>query len=325
MDRFLEKKRAFSLFIVFSIAIFSVYSQQEETWRDYSSIIKKCIYNDYKGMFREEGMALKYPFITPGSSQYSDVLWDWDSWLTNIALRQILLDIGNDKASKEAIEYEQGCILNFLEFGGMDGWIPINIKRESVRAEIQPKEIYKTNMHKPCLAQHAAFLTKLNGGDAEWLRAKFYYLQTFVNNYINHHRDRATGLYYWQNDVAIGVDNDPCTYYRPARSSGSIFLNCLMYKELKAVAYLCERLGLFEIAPQYQKNASDLREAIQKHCWDERDGFFYSVDLNLLPVRGSEAFERHSGMPRDWDCLIMRIGVWSGFLAMWADIATPEQ
>ena len=325
MDKFLEKKRAFSLFIVFSIAIFSVYSQQEETWRDYSSIIKKCIYNDYKGMFREEGMALKYPFITPGSNQYSDVLWDWDSWLTNIALRQILLDIGNDKASKEAIEYEQGCILNFLEFGGMDGWITINIKRESVRAEIQPKEIYKTNMYKPCLAQHAAFLTKLNGGDAEWLRVKFYYLQTFVNNYINHHRDRATGLYYWQNDVAIGVDNDPCTYYRPARSSGSIFLNCLMYKELKAVAYLCERLGLFEIAPQYQKNASDLREAIQKHCWDERDGFFYSVDLNLLPVRGSEAFERHSGMPRDWDCLIMRIGVWSGFLAMWADIATPEQ
>ena len=325
MDKFLEKKRAFSLFIVFSIAIFSVYSQQEETWRDYSSIIKKCIYNDYRGMFREEGMALKYPFITPGSNQYSDVLWDWDSWLTNIALRQILLDIGNDKASKEAIEYEQGCILNFLEFGGMDDWIPINIKRESVRAEIQPKEIYKTNMHKPCLAQHAAFLTKLNGGDAEWLRVKFYYLQTFVNNYINHHRDRATGLYYWQNDVAIGVDNDPCTYYRPARSSGSIFLNCLMYKELKAVAYLCERLGLFEIAPQYQKNASDLREAIQKHCWDERDGFFYSVDLNLLPVRGAEAFERHSGMPRDWDCLIMRIGVWSGFLAMWADIATPEQ
>ncbi len=27
----------------------------------------------------------------------------------------------------------------------------------------------------------------------------------------------------------------------------------------------------------------------------------------------------------DWDCLIMRIGVWSGFMAMWAGIATPEQ
>ena len=180
-------------------------------------------------------------------------------------------------------------------------------------------------MHKPCLAQHVAFLTELNDGDAEWIREKFYFLQTFVNNYINHHRDRATGLYYWQNDAAIGVDNDPCTYYRPERSSASIFLNCLMYKELKAMSYLCERLNLSETAPQYKKNASELKTAIQKHCWDERDGFFYSVDLNLLPVKQPDTFERHSGMPRDWDCLIMRIGVWSGFLAMWSGIATPEQ
>jgi putative isomerase len=33
----------------------------------------------------------------------------------------------------------------------------------------------------------------------------------------------------------------------------------------------------------------------------------------------------HSGYPRDYDCLIQRIDVWSGFMAMWAGIATPEQ
>lgn len=324
MSRLMEKKRSSSFIVIFSITVLSVFSQ-EKAWIDYAPIIKKYIYNDYKGMFREEHKALKYPFITPGSGQYSDVLWDWDSWLTNIALRQVLLDVGKEKASKEALKYEQGCVLNFLEFGGMDGWIPINIKRESVRDKMLPQDIYKTNMHKPCLAQHAAFLTKSEGGDAEWLRSKFYFLQTFVNNYVNHHRDRATGLYYWQNDVAIGVDNDPCTYYRPARSSGSIFLNCLIYKELEAIAYLCERLNLSEIAPQYKQNASELKGAIQKHCWDARDGFFYSVDLNLLPIKEPTTFERHSGMPRDWDCLVMRIGVWSGFMAMWANIASPEQ
>ena len=165
-----------------------------------------------------------------------------------------------------------------------------------MRAEIQPKEIYKTNMHKPCLAQHAAFLTKLNGGDAEWLRAKFYYLQTFVNNYINHHRDRATGLYYWQNDVAIGVDNDPCTYYRPSRSSGSIFLNCLMYKELKAVAYLCERLGLSEIAPQYQKNAFGQVfwpcGQILQHRNNRKESFgnILKIQKPLMPRMASELF-----------------------------------
>jgi len=28
-------------------------------------------------------------------------------------------------------------------------------------------------MHKPVLAQHAAFLVKLDNGNADWLRAKF--------------------------------------------------------------------------------------------------------------------------------------------------------
>ena len=38
-------------------------------------------------MYREAGGALKYPFLAPGSNQYLDMLWDWDSWLSNIALR----------------------------------------------------------------------------------------------------------------------------------------------------------------------------------------------------------------------------------------------
>jgi putative isomerase len=33
----------------------------------------------------------------------------------------------------------------------------------------------------------------------------------------------------------------------------------------------------------------------------------------------------HSGFPRTYDCLIQRLGGWSGFLALWAGIATPEQ
>jgi putative isomerase len=64
------------------------------------------------------------------------------------------------------------------------------------------------------------------------------------------------------------------------------------------------------------------KTAVQAHCWDERDGFYYSVDLNLLPA---ETTGLHAGQPRHWDCLIQRIGVWSGFLALWAGIASDEQ
>jgi putative isomerase len=296
------------------------------------ALIREQIARDYHGMFRESGGAFAHPFLTPGSTQYPDVLWDWDSWLSDVALRQILLESGSDQARQRALPYEQGCVLNFLDYGGMDGWVPILLTRTSEAREKMEaaQKIDETNMHKPCLAQHAAFLTQLNHGDAEWLRDRFQNLQAFVNRYRNHQRHRATGLYFWNDDTAIGVDNDPCTFMRPPKSSGSIYLNCLMYKELGAMVYLCRALHLDEIAEEYQRDADGLKAAVQQHCWDERDGFFYSVDLNLLPYEGKPfsadpRIKLHAGYPRDYDCLIQRIGVWSGFLAMWAGIATPEQ
>jgi putative isomerase len=53
----------------------------------YFSLIEEKLTSDYAGMFREPGGALKHSFLTPGSDQYADVLWDWDSWLSNVALR----------------------------------------------------------------------------------------------------------------------------------------------------------------------------------------------------------------------------------------------
>ncbi len=298
----------------------------------YIPLIREKIFQDYQGMMREKGGAFPFPFLTPGSKQYSDILWDWDSWLSDVALRQILLERATPEERAKAVAYERGCIMNFLSFGGMDGWVPILIKRNSPERKVMKADlnIYEVNMHKPCLAQHAAMLVKLDGGDAEWLRDKFHNLQAFVDKYKNHQRHKATGLYFWNNDEAIGVDNDPSTFMRPPKSSGSIYLNCLMYRELLAMVALCKALHMEEIAVEYQRDADELRVAVQKHCWDERDGFFYSVDLNLLPYEGKPfsadpKLPLHAGNPRDYDCLIQRLGVWSGFMAMWSGIATPEQ
>ncbi|HSC36748.1 MAG TPA: hypothetical protein VLD19_02705 [Chitinophagaceae bacterium] len=252
----------------------TVSGQSQDSIRRYADIIRKNISADYKGMFRDSGGALHYPYITPGSSAYANDLWDWDSWLSNIALRQVLNDNGTDKDKKEAVKYEQGCVLNFLSYTGFDGYMPILVAKKSDPDKIKPRNIYTTNMHKPVIAQHAAFLTRMNNGNAEWLREKFSLMQAFINNYESHHRHRPTGLYYWQDDLAIGVDNDPSTFFRPAGSSASIFLNCLMYRELKAMTYLAGRLGLPDIAREYENDADNLRSAVQKNCWDEKDGYF---------------------------------------------------
>ncbi|MEO6524201.1 MAG: trehalase family glycosidase [Mucilaginibacter sp.] len=323
------KRKGLLLLLILKCSV--ALSQTADSVRQNINIIKKNIYADYKGMFREPGGALNYAYITPGSSAYANDLWDWDSWLSNIALRQILSDKGSESDKKDAVRFEQGCVLNYLSYTGFDGYMPILIAKKSDPEKIKPQNIYTTNMHKPVLAQHAAFLTRMNNGNAEWLREKFALMQAFINNYQSHHRNKPTGLYYWQDDLAIGVDNDPSTFFRPPGSSASIFLNCLMYKELKAMVYLATQLNLKDISTEYDKDADELKAAIQKNCWDEKDGFYYSVDINLRPVTNQpsvifgQTFILHTGFPRSYDCLIQRIGVWSGFMAMWAGIATPEQ
>ena len=228
----------------------------EADLQKYIKIIRDNIFKDYKGMFKPAKGNLKYPFITPGSSSYQDQLWDWDSWLVDVALRQILMENGTPKDKADALQYEQGCVLNFLEHGKSIGVIPIVIPANG-KGLTEESDPLQNNMHKPCLAQHAAFLVKLNDGNAEWLRDKFYPLQAFVNCYYNHYRNRATGLYYWQTDCAIGVDNDPCTFFRPPASSGSILLNCFMYRELQAMVYLAAQLNMQEIGASYKKMADD--------------------------------------------------------------------
>ena len=85
-----------------------------ENVKKYTDLCRQHIYRDMKGMYREKGKSLVYPFLAPGSNQYLDMLWDWDSWLSDVALRQILLEHGTEKDRQEALQYEQGCVLNAL-------------------------------------------------------------------------------------------------------------------------------------------------------------------------------------------------------------------
>lgn len=264
-----------------------------------------------RSCFREPAGKLRHPFIVPGSC-YSNELWDWDSWLTDIALHEI-------EPGSQIEPYEKGCVLNFLEHTDEEGHMPIFITpHNTALTELGGCE---KNIHKPCLAQHALYIAEQTG-DAEWLREQYGKIEAYLGWY-----DRfcfhESGLYVWLDDFAIGVDNDPCTFYRPPKSSGSILLNSLMYMELLATARLGLMLGLQEKNTLYMQKAEKLLQAIQLHCWDERDGFFYSVDTNLLPIEKEKNL--HAGCPRHWNTLIQRIEVWACFMPMWASIATAEQ
>ncbi len=97
----------------------------------------------------------------------------------------------------------------------------------------------------------------------------------------------------------------------------------MIYKELNAIAEISGKLGMPDKQNGYKKCADELKTAIQSYLWDERNGFFYSADANLAPIEKNRWL--HSGAPRNWSSLLQKIDVWSGFMAMWAEIASPEQ
>lgn len=284
----------------------------------YTELIKDYSKQSYRLITRKPAGQLKHPFIVPGSNSYSDCLWDWDSWLTDVAVRQIMRD--NNDHDPWFRECEKGCILNYVDSLSGDGWMPISITPDDELPR-RKSSTEKTNIHKPCLAQHAAFLCRIEPEDRLWVKSCMNGLEQYIVYYEQNMFHPETGLFFWLNDAAIGVDNDPCTFYRPDKSSTSIFLNCLMLREYQAMAYLCEVSDMD--GAKYVSAAKRLKDAINEHLWDERNGFYYSADINLKPIDPDEWL--HSGRPRHWHSVLQKIDCWSGFMAMWAQVATPER
>ena len=356
----------------------------EKTAR-FAKMLKQYIVESAGQMVREPAGLLAYPYIvpsTPDSPYYSTTLWDWDSWLTGIALSQVEAD--TDRPGLFG-RYEQGSVLNFLKMCSPEGEIPICMTEASVMTRHKDgRQRGLTNMHKPVLAQQAAAIVQsmaagkaqskqgesaesivrgmpaqstagatqsmtgagtesiMQGMAAEtaakaagdtgrkdrqapaaWIAPYMDRLARFLDAYLDRHREKETGLLFWQDDFAVGVDNDPSVFYRPARSCGSIFLNSLMYRELLACGYLYEQLGDMKEANQRRLQAAQLGEAVNRWCFDERDGMYYSVDFALNPVDPADWL--HAGAPREYPCLLQRIDSWSGFLPLWAGIASAQQ
>ena len=130
--------------------------------KEYENLIVCYVKENAKKVFREPSGYLKYRYLVPGSV-YSQSLWDWDSWLTDIAVAKVV-------DADASIDYEKGCIFNFIEYIDEIGRIPVFINPTVMQPEFDEKN--EKNVHKPCLAQHALFISeRIN--DFEWLKGIF--------------------------------------------------------------------------------------------------------------------------------------------------------
>jgi putative isomerase len=293
----------------------------QERWK---RLLEEHILGNSAQMMREPGETLTHPYIVPSSPDsplYSDALWDWDSWFTSVVLGQVEADLD---AKGRFLQYEQGSILNFLDATDADGVMPIQLRPGSTLLHGDPSRAggFRQNMHKPVVAQHAALISQRQGS-AEWMRPHLPVLDAFLRRYLESHIHQPTGLAYWQSDFAVGVDNDPSIYYRPDGSTASIYLNCLLYREFLAYGSMLEELGDLQAALVWRGHAQDLAAAIDTYLWDERDGTYYSADIDLREIDPEDWL--HRGAPRRWSSVLQRIDNWSSFLPLWAGFPTQDR
>ena len=270
---------------------------------------------------------LVHPSIAPSlpGKAYATSLWDWDTYWTTRGLFRFA-NLEKDQALHTEIgEHAIGSLLNFFDHQAGDGRIPvmIDVSNPDPLGSLKTSTPRIQNQAKPVFGQLALLIAD-ERHTVDWLAPAFDKLLRFYDSWVRDNQS-ATGLLVWGDDVAIGNDNDPTTFGRPFFSSANLLLNTLFYADLKASAELAGRLKRPQDSQRLSQQAQALGAQIQKFCWDPRDSFYYTVDVQCVDRRAELIPYVKRGMEMSWKCLPLRVQTFTGFLPLWCGLATPDQ
>ncbi len=269
----------------------------------------------------------RHPSISPTlpGGAYNTQLWDWDTLWTSQGLFRLSHLLGDRDLHQSIGHHAQGSLLNFFDHQAADGRVSIMMTAANPDPFgcLKKASPNRANQAKPVMAQLALLIAD-ELSDVQWLAPHFEGLLRFYDSWILGNQS-SIGLLVLGDDVAIGDDNDPTTFGRPFFPSANLLLNCLYYRDLRAAAELVHRLSRSEDAKRLGGMAWDQGQSIQKYCWDPRDRFYYTVDVQCVDRRAELIPKVPRGMPMSWKCLPLRVQMFTGFLSLWCRLATPEQ
>lgn len=281
--------------------------------------LEEYIQSHVETLLKQPRSFIHFPFIDPGSV-YDGNVWDWDTFWSVYGLFSVE-ELFPAEMNERILIHAEGNVRNFIDHQQPDGYIPMMIEVAEWPEPylvMKHKEGIRMNMHKPFLASQIAMISRKKQ-DWSWAKDFVEPLERYFTCYQTYFNENC-GLYVWHDDIMIGMDNDPASFGRPHDSTANIYLNSFMVMELQAMVELLTALGL--PSETYASRRAALIEAIQRECWDPRDQFFYSVDVDIR-TRKFDWF--HQGLGVFWKTLPIKVRVWAGFLPMLAGFATKEQ
>ena len=270
---------------------------------------------------------LQQPSIAPSlpGKQYATSLWDWDTFWTARGLFRFAKLSGDDALHAKIGEHAIGSLRNFFDHQSDEGRIPImlDVGNADPFGCLKHASPNIQNQAKPVFGQFALLIAE-ELDSVDWLAPYFDHLLRFYDAWVLGNQ-ASLGLFVWGDDVAIGNDNDPTTFGRPFFSSANPLLNCLFYQDLQAASELALRLNRPQDHERLNKQALALGGHIQQFCWDPRDCFYYTADVQCVDRRAELIHSVKPGMDMSWQCLPLRVQTFTGFLPLWCNLATPEQ
>ena len=287
--------------------------------------LRKFILGTIGDTLKQADGFLKHPYISPGGP-YAVQLWDWDSYWTIYAILNLARQTGDAALLEKARPHARGTLLNFLDQQGEDGAIPICMAPNC--ADIfDCRSSADFNMAKPFLGQMAWMLHENRVMTDDELRTCLPKLKKYHDCAIKRYQDSRTGLFFWAHDWAIGVDDDPAAWGRPAKSAATLYQNVFLYQDMLDASKLAKALGDEVCEMEYADHCHALKTALQKYCWDQREKSFFSVDLqcNANRTKNAVGWTLNIGLDAFWFCLPLKVLTWNSILPFWAGLGTQEQ
>lgn len=273
-----------------ALAIFSIRTRAQQS--EISALFAK--YGFKKNIVKPPSGILRHEYLVP-AGPYTQ-LFDWDTYFMGVALSYDGVGVPLENSVKDFLDFTD-------ENYGTKGYTPREIATDAPDALPQ--------MCKPFLAQMALRASQTLQ-DYDWLQGpsgdtRLTYYQKLADTlaFWELARRSPDGLFRWFNGLESGVDNNPAVSDDPADTTEGVDLQCYIYREYLAMAFLAEKLGNASDASAYREKAHRLAEFVRTKMWSATDDMFLNIDSRTGRF--------------------INIKTWTNFVPLWAAIATKAQ
>ena len=201
---------------------------------------------------------IKHPYLIP--SGYYDQMWDWDGFF-------IGAHWANQKPADAALLRDWA--ISFASSADSEGYVAGCITPTG------PRPLFGKFAMKPFLAQ-GALLAAERLNDYEWIGPIWPQMRRVLDYRRKTQYDERWGLWFWDNAMQSGADNNPALSNDPKDRSSILAVDASVWamREYRAMAVLADHLGHADQAAEYRRQANGTKQAILKNLWLKDEAIF---------------------------------------------------